>query len=68
MPGTRNGLPATRLHPALITLLLLAPGAHAQAAPEDIQARIAGNRHWVAWTRAVVGGEQFERTRRPLVS
>ncbi|HYQ21904.1 serine hydrolase domain-containing protein [Stenotrophomonas sp.] len=52
MPSTSNGLPATRLYPALITLLL-APGALAQTPPADLQARIDRVEHGLS-SRIVV--------------
>ena len=56
MPSTRNGLRATRLPPALITLLLLAASAHVQSQPADIEARIARVEHGLS-SRIVVKGQ-----------
>ncbi|WP_313178265.1 serine hydrolase domain-containing protein [Stenotrophomonas sp.] len=60
MPSTRNGLPATRLQPALISLLLLVPAVHAQPAPEDIQARIARIEQGLS-SRIVVKGQPNQK-------
>ena len=60
MPSTRNGLPATRLYPTLITLLLLAHTAHAQTPPADIEARIARVEHGLS-SRIVVKGQANQK-------